>query len=77
MTPFARELFITALRNGLKFGGFAGLLSDSQIVEMAGAMSVIAGLAWSAYNDWKKTRPAVAPVRLVSPRNRPVGKRVN
>ena len=47
-------VILAVIRNGLKMGGMAGLFSDSQVNEAAGALSLILGLAWTGYNTWKE-----------------------
>jgi hypothetical protein len=42
------------LRNGLKMAGMASLFSDSEVQEAAGAIALIAGLAWSGFNTWRE-----------------------
>jgi hypothetical protein len=75
MSPFARQFFVSLVRHGLTMTGGIGLVTDAQINDVVSATLLIAGVAWSAYNTWQKTRPISVPVRLVSPRNRPVGKK--
>lgn len=47
-----------ALRQGLKLGGVAGLLSDSDMEKAAGAVSVLVGLAMSAFNAYRDHQAA-------------------
>ena len=54
MTPFAKELLVMLIRQSLKLGGFTFLLTDSQVEQALGALSLLAGLVWSAYNAWQK-----------------------
>ena len=58
----AMQLFLlAAIRNGLKVAGMAGLFSDSQINEAAGAISLLAGLAWTGYNTWREHKETPQP----------------
>jgi hypothetical protein len=50
------------LRNGLKVAGMAGVLSDSQYSEAAGAISLIGGLAWSGFNAWREQKATQSSV---------------
>lgn len=45
---------LMVLRNGLKLAGLAGVLSDSQLNEAVGAISLLGGLAWSAFDAWRE-----------------------
>ena len=54
MTPFAKELLVVLIRQGLKLGGFAYLVTDSQVEQAIGALALLTGLAWSGYNAWQK-----------------------
>jgi hypothetical protein len=46
------------LRNGLKLAGTGALFSDSDVEQAAGAISLLAGLAWSGFNAWKEHKAA-------------------
>jgi hypothetical protein len=52
------------LRNGLKLAGTGALCSDSDVEQAAGAISLLAGLAWSGFNAYRehKATQTSAPV---------------
>jgi hypothetical protein len=47
-------ILLAVIRNGLKVAGMAGLFSDSQVNEYAGALSLVLGLTWTAFNTWRE-----------------------
>lgn len=47
-------ILLAVIRNGLKVAGMAGLFSDSQVNEYAGAVSLVLGLTWTAFNTWRE-----------------------
>lgn len=53
-----QAVVLMVLRNALKLAGLAGVLSDSQLNEAVGAISLLGGLAWSAYNAWREHQAA-------------------
>ena len=53
-------ILLALLRNGLKLAGLAGVLSDSQLNEAVGALSLVGGLAWTLFNAWREHQSRVS-----------------
>jgi hypothetical protein len=48
------ELISLLIRHGLTIAGGAGLFADNEVAQIAGAVSTLGGLAWSAYRKVKR-----------------------
>ena len=48
------EMISLIIRHGLTIAGGAGMFSDTEMGQIAGAISTLGGLAWSAYRKIKR-----------------------
>jgi hypothetical protein len=61
-------ILVAVIRHSLALLGAGGALSDSDISQMAGALLVLASVAWSIYEKWPKgeaPKKDIIPMRVV------------
>jgi hypothetical protein len=56
-------ILVAVIRHSLALLGAGGALSDSDISQMAGALLVLASVAWSIYEKWPRGEAPAAPAQ--------------
>ena len=51
-----KRVIASLIRHALTFGGGAGVLSEDQIGQIAGAIVALVGIAWSLADQWMTHR---------------------